>query len=115
MDDFENKLGTILNNPQIMSQIMNMAQQFGQSNQPQPQQSIPPPDIGGLDLGMLSKLAGAANSARIDSNQQTLLTALKPYLTNERITRLEKAMRAAKIAGFASSFLANGALFQSDR
>lgn len=114
MDDIENKLGAILGNPEIISQIMNMAQQFGAST-PAPQEVPPQPQTGGLDMAMLTKLAGAANSSRIDSNQQTLLSALRPYLTKERITKLEKAMRAAKIAGIATTFLGNGNLFHSDR
>ena len=38
-------------------------------------------------------------------NQKALLQALAPYLSSGRIHKLEKAMRAAKLAGMASSFL----------
>ena len=39
MDDFENKLGQILGNPEMMGKIMAMAQNFG-NQEPQPD---PPP------------------------------------------------------------------------
>ena len=118
MDDMESKLGAILNNPDMMAQIMSMAQQFsGGENAPSPP---PPPQPApnipdGLDMGMLMKVAGMANSANVDQDQRALLLALRPYLTSERIGRLEKAMRASKLAGLASSFLGSGILSRIGR
>ena len=116
MEDFENKLGAILNDPQMMSQIMTMAQQLG-GNMPQPPPQAPPPapSIPGFDIASLAKIAGIANAAGIDQNEQALLCALEPYLSHKRIRKLEKAMRAAKIAGIASTFLGSGILSQSGR
>lgn len=113
----ESKLGAILGNPDMMAQIMSMAQKLGGgSNSPSPP---PPPQPSvlpeGLDIGMLTKLAGMANSANIDNNQKALLLALRPYLTGDRIGRLEKAMRAAKLANIASSILGSGILSQAGR
>lgn len=116
MDDLEQKLGAVLNNPQLMQQIMTMAQSMGASSpQPQepkqPEQSTLPP----LDPGMLSKLAGLSKQSSIDRNQQALLKALGPYLSKDRISRLERAMRAAKMAKLAGSFLGSGLLSQAGR
>lgn len=107
MDGMEEKLNAILGNPQMMQQIMSMAQAMGnaqeeQKPEPPPQQNNAP----GLDLAMIQKLSGIARQSGIDRNQQNLLKALSPYLSRERITKLEKAMRAAKIAGIASTALA---------
>ena len=118
MDDMESKLGAILNNPDMMAQIMSMAQQFSggesaPSPPPPPQPTSNIPD--GLDIDMLMKVAGMANSANVDKDQRALLLALRPYLTSERIGRLEKAMRASKLAGLASSFLGSGILSQIGR
>ena len=114
MDDMEAKLGAILGNPDMMAQIMSMAQQLG-GNAPSPPPSPDPvmstmPE--GLDMQMVMKLAGMPNSANIDNNQKTLLMALRPYLMAERISKLEKAMRAARLAGLASQFLGSGLLSQ---
>lgn len=117
MDDIENKLGAILGDPQMMAQIMSMAQQLGGGmNEPPSPPSPPSPqqDLG-IDIGALSKIAGLAGNARIDSNENALLCALGPYLSNERVQKLEKAMRAAKIAGIATTVLGSGILFRSDR
>ena len=110
MDELEQKLGAVLNNPQLMQQIMSMAQSMGSapaapSEPPPPRQELPP-----IDFSMLQKLSGIAQQSGIDQNQQTLLHALHPYLSAGRITRLEKAMRAAKMARLASSFLGQNGL-----
>jgi len=104
MDDLENKLGAILNNPEMMSQIMNLAQSF---NSPPEEGQKPPPPQGfpDIDMGLLQKLSGAARQSGIDQNQKSLLSALAPYVSSRRIHKLERAMRAAKMAGLAGIFL----------
>ena len=101
MEDMESKLGAILGNPQMMQQIMSLAQNF-QSEPvpaPPPEESSPP-----LDLSSVQKIASMMGKTNIDSRQKALLQALGPYLSNQRIQKLEKAMRAAKLAGMASVF-----------
>lgn len=110
MDDMQNQLNAVLGNPEMMQQIMTMAQAL--QSAPQEQVAAPPaPDFGGIDLAMVQKLSGIAGQSNIDSNQRNLLKALSPYLSHERIAKLEKAMRASKLAGLASSFLGNSGLF----
>ena len=112
MDDMQDKLGAILGNPDMMAQIMSMAQQLGGGTPPPPPPQNPQPFIPeGLDPGLIAKLAGMASSANVDKDQRALLLALRPYLTAERIHKLEKAMRAAKLAGVATSFLGSSPLF----
>ena len=106
MEDMQSQMNAILGNPEMMQKIMAMAQSLGAApanEEPQEQDSgFSLPDI---DPGMLQKLSGLAGSAGIDKDQRTLLKALTPYLSRERILKLEKAMRAAKMAKMASSFL----------
>ena len=117
MSEMEDKLGAILGNPQMMQQIMSMAQAMSQSapqeNRPNdpPQQAQPAvPSVPNLDLGMVQKLSGLAQQGGVDQNQQALLRALSPYVSRSRIAKLEKAMRAAKMARAASTFLNAGGL-----
>ena len=110
MSEMEDKLGAILSNPQMMHQIFSLAQSLGQeqptSRPPEPQNhSIPD-----IDPAMLAKFAGLARQSGTDSQQQALLSALSPYLSRERVGKLEKAMQAAKLARLASSFLNSGGL-----
>lgn len=113
MEGMEEKLGAILNNPQMMQQILSMAQSLGQSQEPsrepEKRQEAPAP-LPQLDPAMLQKLSGLAGQGGIDRNEQALLKALGPYLSRGKVFKLEKAMRAAKMARLASVFLGNGGL-----
>ena len=104
MDGMEEKLGAILGNPQMMQQIMALAQSMG-SQSPTPG---PPPKQDGPDPAMMQKMMNALQSSGVDAHQRALLSALDPYLTRDRISRLERAMRAAKLAGMATAFLGGG-------
>ena len=105
MAEMDDKLGAILNNPAMMQQIMAMAQSLGQ--QAPPKEEAPP----AFDPNMMQKVMGLGSQTSIDSNQQALLTALNPYLPHQRLSKLEKAMRAAKLAKLASTFLNTGGGF----
>lgn len=111
MDDFESKLGQILGNPEMMGKIMSMAQSFG-AQEPPPAQEAPKEDtFPELDFATIQKLTGLMGKAGVDSQQKALLSALSPYISANRIHKLEKAMRAAKLAGVATTFLGNNPLF----
>ena len=106
MAEMDDKLGAVLNNPAIMQQIMSMAQSLGQqSSPPQPEPATGP------DPAMLQNIMQLSTQTGIDPNQQNLLTALNPYLPQPRLQKLEKAMRAAKLARVASTFLSQGGGF----
>lgn len=121
MDDMQNQMNAILGNPEMMQKIMAMAQSLGQSQPAGQEQETPKQEsMGGtfpdIDLSMVQKLSGLAGQSNIDNNQRTLLKALTPYLNRERISKLERAMRAAKMANMASAFLSKSALpFQAGR
>ena len=106
MAEMDDKLGAILGNPAMMQQIMSMAQALGQQTPP-PQ----PHAVSGPDPAMLQNIMQLSNQTGIDTNQQNLLTALNPYLPQPRLEKLEKAMRAAKLARLASTFLNQGGGF----
>ena len=104
MDNMESQLSAILGNPQMMQQIMSIAQNFQTETEPQP----PPADTGPeIDFATVQKLTALIGKTGIDNHQSALLHALAPYLSNHRIQKLEKAMRAAKLAGMASVLFSN--------
>ena len=113
MEGIEEKLGSILSNPDMMNTIMNMAKALGQSQpEPAPQQPSPakqpplqqkaPPPIGKNELEMISRISSLSQQTGLDRQEQALLRALNPYLTRDRLSKLEKAMHAAKMAKFAT-------------
>ena len=109
MDEMGDKINSILNNPQLMQQLMSMAQSFGSAPQKQDNGPTDPPkqdfSIPDIDMATVQKLTGLAKQSSIDKREQALLRALGAYLSKDRIGKLEKAMRAAKMAKIASSAL----------
>ena len=102
MDNLESGLQSILGNPQMMEQIMSLAQNFQSEPPPPPPQTEGMPE---LDFATIQKITSLIGKTGIDSQQKALLQALRPYLGSQRIQKLEKAMRAAKLAGIATTFL----------
>lgn len=110
MSELEEKLNAMMSNPQLMQQIAAIAQNMGQNaQQPHHQDDtfIPPPPADPQNIQAIVQAMGQNNA---DNHQLALLQALEPYLSPARIRKLERAMRAAKMAGAASVFLNSGGL-----
>ena len=111
MSELEEKLGSILSDPNMMQQIMSMAKMLsGDQAEPQKQEAPPPTPIPQLDGNLLQALSGIASRSGIDQHQDSLLKALHPYLSQSRIGKLQRAMSAARMASAASAFLNAGGL-----
>ena len=112
MDDMENKLGAILGNPEMMQKIMTLAQSFEKPTAETPptkeSEVVSSSGMPDIDIGMLKKLSGFMSGSAIDKNQQSLLRALTPYISNVRIRKLERAMQAARMASMAGGLFGGG-------
>lgn len=116
MSELDEKLNSILSNPAMMQQIMSIAQSLnqtaGEKSQQTPQQAAAPVQQSSesfsdhaLNPNLLSKVASIMQRGSIDKNQESLLKALRPYLSRQKLEKLERAMHAAKMAGIASEFV----------
>lgn len=99
-----------MSDPAMMQKIMALAQTLEGEQQPQPKPQEPQAQssetpFGAIDPSMLQALTCFAQKSNIDKDQRALLHALTPYLNRSRISRLERAMQAARMAGFATSLL----------
>ena len=119
MSEMEDQLGAILGNPKMMADIMALANSMNQEAPPPPKPEAkppsgpppgPPPGDLGMDMAMVKALTGFARNSCIDQDQKALLKALCPFISKEKLQKLEKAMRAAKMAEQASCLLESGAL-----
>lgn len=111
MSELEEKLGGILSDPAMMQQIMGMAKMLSGSGTGPETPKDPPPEQAAspqFDPKMLQALSGIARQGGIDQHQDSLLKALHPYLSPNRISKLERAMSAARMASAASAFLNAG-------
>lgn len=125
MSEFEDRINSILGNPEEMEKIMNLASQFmgGSDKKEEPgtersgqggvssQNSDAGPGLGGLgslggfDMEMFSKMSRLMSQVKGGSEKTELLRAMGPYLKQERRERLEKAVRFARIARVAGAAL----------
>lgn len=109
MNDFEDKLETILNNPHAMEQIMSLAKSLGGSastptNEDEPERQSPGspfdfPDIGSIDPKLLSAVASLlTKSQQGDDQRVALLQSLKPFVKEQRYAKLDKAIQIARLS-----------------
>ena len=108
MAEFEEKLQSILGNPELMGQIMSMAGAMNQQQQPPPPQ--PPQPQAGLpfDPGAMAGMMHLLKATQLEPRQRQLIQALRGFVPDDRLVRLEKAMQASLIAKFASAAMNQG-------
>ena len=124
MDDFEEKLNSILSSPEAMGQIMALADSLtgqadpgtGDAAPPGTQPPVPSGGSGGTGLPDLSGLASAFSGGsnplamlqtigtlfqeynRSDDEKAALLRALQPFLRPERWAKVEKAIQITRLS-----------------
>ena len=101
MADLEQQLGSILSNPELMSQLFTMAGNLGAA-QPPPQ-ATPQSSSGSPESDSIQNLMELMKRTQLEPRQAELLRALGGYLPADRLEKLRRAMLASKIARFASS------------
>ena len=109
MAEFEDKLNSILSNPELMGQIMTMASSMNQSPAPAPQPQSQSTSLGlPLDPGAMAGMMSMLKATQLDPRQRNLIQALRGFVPEDRLVRLEKAMQASLIAKFAASAMKQG-------
>lgn len=101
MSDFEDKLNSLLNDPDQMSRIADMAKSFmgGETGE---RNKTADSDSGGIDPGLISRISKLlSRSGSGDGERTALLNAMKPYLSEKRRSKMDKAMKLAKFAEIA--------------
>lgn len=109
MAEFEDKLNAVLSNPELMGQILSMA---GSLNQQQTAPPPPPPSssFGSMpfDPGAMAGMMQMLKATQLEPRQRNLVQALRGFVPEDRLVRLEKAMQASLIAKFASAAMNQG-------
>ena len=104
MAEFEDKLNSILSNPQMMQTILSMAGSFSQQPPPTPPPQQAPSGFS-MDPAQLQNMMELLRGTQLDQRQQGLVSALGAYLPQDKVSRLQRAMQASKLAKFASTAL----------
>ena len=99
MSEFDDKLGRILNDPQAMREIMDMAAAFrsggsGGSAAPESETGEQP----GIDPEKLSRIMRIAGELGRDGGGASLLQAIRPYLNPRRQAKFGDALSVMRMA-----------------
>lgn len=103
MAELEDMLNQVLSDPEQMNKIAGLAKSLmgGGDGSTIPSQNSPLP----FDPKMMGKLQNIMGSSGAkSSSSEALLRAMQPYLSEKRRTKMDKALklaRMAKLAGFA--------------
>lgn len=122
MSEFEDRINSILNDPDQMDKITNLAKTL-MGGEASPPQSGPEDggkedglgglaglarsimgenDGGGLDPAALGKISRLIKeSSGKDDEKRALLEAMKPYLSEKRRSKMDKALKIARLARIA--------------
>ncbi len=105
MAEWEEKLGTILNDPQAMSQIMALAKSIGGGEERPATSTAPtvsepePPPAEGFDPRLMEVgMRALAAYQDADDRKTALLQALRPFLQEKRYKKVDKAIQIARIS-----------------
>lgn len=96
-DDLSEKLKSMLENPEILNMIGNLANSMGASPDADKNENA--------EYDATSSIKTALNSINAGSdNRITLLTALKPYMSVGRTKHIDTAIKILKISKISSIF-----------
>ncbi len=104
MDDLSAKLSQLLNDPESLNRVREMAKTlFSNTQTPTESQSEAAPDTGGLsdllggvDIGTLTTVLSKLNHNGGDDRVR-LITALRPHLSEKRRQRADTAIQLLKL------------------
>ena len=105
MSEFEDKLNSILGDPEQMDKIANLAKSLMGGEEENTSASAIGSLLegeGGIDaaaIGRIGRLLSAGNGE--NSEKQALFNAMKPYLSEKRRAKMDKAMKLASLARIA--------------
>lgn len=97
MDDLNAKLSGILSDPQAMREIAALASQLGIGDSGTPPQSAHAPPQQSPEMSAVSALMPMLGSLRAEDETTRLLDAIRPFLSEERRQKLDKAKKLIRM------------------
>ena len=108
MSDWTAGIEQILNNPDMMKQVMDLASAI-QLEAPESSISMDPKDL----AETITKTVGLVQ--KNEQKQQALVHALLPYLRPGRQTKLQRAMEVARLSQIANAALRSNRIFSGSK
>lgn len=97
MDEFGEKLNSLLNDPKQMESFASFAKSImgGEMSNSAPAETD-------IDPVLVKKISGLiSRGGNLNGNEKKLLEAMKPYLSEKRRSKMDRAMKIAKLASIA--------------
>ena len=98
MGELEDKLNSILSDPGQMEKIAGLARTLMRGAGPESQSASPADGVPGLDPGLLGRVAKAMRGGGDGGREQALLAAMRPYLSEKRRGKMDRALQLARLA-----------------
>lgn len=93
----ENKISEIMSDPEAMEQVRSLGKMLGLNpSQPEPEKTDEDA-LGDGTIGKLTSLLPIIQNARREDDTTRLLSALRPFLSDEKRKRLESAKKLLMI------------------
>ena len=106
MENLEQTIQAVLNDPEQMKQVMEMAKAFGfspsEAESSAASEDAPaqiPSGLGNLFSEPVGQLLSQAG--KLDKRQENLLNAIKPFLSPGRQEKIDRAMQVARLSHLA--------------
>ena len=97
MNEFEDKLNSLLNDPKQMESFASFAKSI--MGGAMPDAVSEEPDI---DPALMKKIGGLLSRGdNLSGKDKRLLEAMKPYLSEKRRSKMDRAMKIARLASIA--------------
>ena len=97
MSELQDTINQIMRDPEAMRQVQSLGEKLGLSGKPAPPAPPSAPSGNAEMMTALSKLAPLMNSAAPNDETTALLNALKPFLSGEKLQRLQSAGRLIRL------------------
>lgn len=113
MNDLEQRIGEVLNDPAQMQQILSIAQSLGAVPMQAEEAKLAPEEVGeaqqapeaesGTPASLPDASALMKQMSRMDKKQEDLLNALRPFLRPSRRQKFDRALQIARLSQLAGS------------
>ena len=97
MNELEDRINSVLNDPSQMEKLANIAKSIMGGSQ-----SAEVPSAPDIDPALIARIGSIMSRGESKSSKdKKLLEAMRPYLSEKRRSKMDKALRIAKLAGIA--------------
>ena len=115
MSEFEDRINSVLSDPEQMDKITKLAQSLmaDGGGEAKPQQKSSAEGLssllrglgGGEDLGidpaMIGRISRLVTGGEDKKQERALLEAMRPYMSEKRRSKMDRALKLARLAGIA--------------